>query len=431
MLSFKRPALLWLAAGCVAMGQPALTTIHDTLYRADGMRFTGTIFINYSSFEAGDASNIATASLTLPIVNGVLKVSLVPTTTASAGAQYNIAYSSRGSNQFTEVWAVPPSNVVMTVRDVRILQGTVVGPPPILTPIQISDVVGLANELALRPMKGVGFTIGRTAIINQSGQIDGAAGNLSDCVQVDGSSGPCGSGGGILPSFSDGEIPVGAVNGSNVTFTLSFAPSPVLSLDLYQNGLLLKPGADYSLAGNVITFFLAATPQTGDLIQASYRYADPNNPLGTLTAAQVICSSVGGSTSSTTQVQLGSCTIPAGMLGAGDRISVQFQYVHVGTVTGFTPEIHWGGTTVLSRAAPAGESAVVGRLSFGIATAGQTVDMQTWGNTLALANTVALAGEDTTQSLSVSLRGQMAGSTSDSLILKNFTVIRYPAQVNP
>jgi hypothetical protein len=257
MLSFRRQAVLWLVVAATAAGQPALTTIQDTLYRADGTRYTGTIFINWNSFQGGDNSDIPTANLSLPIVNGVLKVRLTPTTTVSAGAQYNITYNNRGVNQFTEVWAVPPSTVTLRVRDVRVSAGTVVGPPAVTTPVQIPDVVGLTNELAVRPMEGVGFAIGRAAIINQSGQIDGAVGNLGDCVRVDGSSGPCGSGGGVLPSFSDGEIPSGAVNGSNTTFALTFAPSPAASLQTYRNGLLMKQGTDYNVVANTITFFVA------------------------------------------------------------------------------------------------------------------------------------------------------------------------------
>ena len=42
---------------------------------------------------------------------------LVPTTTASAGAQYNITYNQNGVNQFTQVWAVPPSTVPLRVSD--------------------------------------------------------------------------------------------------------------------------------------------------------------------------------------------------------------------------------------------------------------------------------------------------------------------------
>src|ERR1017187_3507280 len=119
MFGFRRSVLLLLAATGLAYGQPALTPIQDILYRADGTRFSGTMFISWNSFLAGDTSNIATANLTLPIVNGVLSVQLVPTTTASAGAQYNITYASGGVNQFTEIWAVPPSTPRLRVRDVR------------------------------------------------------------------------------------------------------------------------------------------------------------------------------------------------------------------------------------------------------------------------------------------------------------------------
>src|SRR5262249_35836886 len=163
------------------------------------------------------------------------------TTNASAGANYAVRYNSNGVTQFTETWAVPPSNVTLRIRDVRVGVGSIVGPPPVTSPVQISDVVGLINELANRPQKGVGFAISRPAIINQAGQLDGASGSLGDCIRVDGSSGPCGGGGGggIAPLFSDGEVPSGLVNGTNTAFTLAFAPSPGSSLQLFRNGLRL------------------------------------------------------------------------------------------------------------------------------------------------------------------------------------------------
>ena len=381
MLGFRKSLVLLVAAAGLAYGQPALTTIQDILYRANGTRFTGTAFISWNSFLAGDTSNIATANLTLPVVNGVLNVQLVPTTTASAGAQYNITYASNGVNQFTEVWAVPPSSTPLRVRDVRLSAGTVIGPAPLTSsPIQISDVTGLANALSIRPTEGVGFSIGRSAIINTAGQIDGASGNLGDCMHVDGSSDTCGGGaGGVMPLFSDAETPTGTIDGMNTAFTLVFAPSPAGSLILFRNGLLQKPGVDYNLAGNVITFLAGSIPQPTDLLVGSYRYADPSNPLGTLTAAQVICSSSGNSTSSTASTPLGTCTIPAGLLTVGDRIEVQFQYQHTGTTTAFTGELHWGGTTILSRTSGAAEIALTGHLNFGILGSGQSWDAQSWG----------------------------------------------------
>ncbi len=432
MLSWKR-LLPLVAAGAVSVAaQPALTTIQDTLYRADGTRFSGTMFIRYSSFLAGDATNIATANLTLPIVNGTLRVRLVPTTTASAGAQYTVTYNSQGIDQFTEIWAVPPSTVSLRVRDVRVSSGTIVGPPPIITPIQITDVVGLSSELSVRPMKGVGFGIGRAAVINSAGQIDAAAGSLGDCVRVDGSSGPCGSGGSVGgSSFADGETPTGAVNGSNTVFTLTASPSPASSLALYRNGLLMRPGTDYQLSGNTVTFFLASVPQTGDLLAAYYRFANPSDPFSSLAAPEVVCSGAGSSTSSTTLTELGSCTIPAGLLGTGDRLDIRFQYGHTGTTTGFTGAVQIGSTTVASRSGIGTDGLLTGQASFGIYDTGQIWDSQSWGSSIAFAASAGSAGENTAQSVRVSLKGNMGGTTSDALVLRNFTVVRYPAQTSP
>jgi hypothetical protein len=432
MFGFRKSLLLLVAAAGLAHAQPALTTIQDILYRADGTRFSGTMFIRWQSFLAGDTSNIATANLTVPIVNGVLGVKLVPTTTASAGAQYNITYSSGGVNQFTEVWAVPPSGPKLRVRDVRLSSGTVIGPPPLSSsPIQIGDVTGLTNALAVRPTEGVGFGIGRAAVINQAGQIEAAAGNLGDCMHVDGTSNTCGGGGGILPLYSDAETPGGTIDGINTAFTLGFAPSPIASLILFRNGLLQVHGFDYAIAGNAVTFFGGSIPQPGDQLLASYRYGNPSNPLGTLTAAQVICSSAGIGTSATASTSLGTCTIPAGLLTTGDRIEVQFQYLHTGTATAFTSELRWGASTILSRTSVAGETSLAGRSTFGILGSGQAWNAQSWGNTFAMANGVGSAVENPSLSLTIGFRGAMAATTSDVLTLGNFTVIRYPAQTNP
>ncbi|HEY4359919.1 MAG TPA: hypothetical protein VGN17_03070 [Bryobacteraceae bacterium] len=432
MFSLKRVAVLVSMAAGIAVAQPALTTIQDTLYRADGTRYNGTIFITWDAFQGGDTSEIATANLTLPIVNGVLRVNLVPTTTASAGAQYNVTYNMNGINQFTQVWAVPPSSVPLRIRDILVSQGTVVGPPPVTNPVQISDVVGLSNALSLTTQKGVGFQIDRAAVVNGSGQIDGASGNLTDCVHVDGSSGPCGSGSVALPGFADFEIPGGAVNGSNSVFTLAFPPSPAGSLALFRNGLRLESGQDFTLSGSTITFFLGSIPQTGDLLGATYRFASTSNPLGALPSPQVVCSGSGGVTSATTLTQLNSCTVAAGLLTTGDRLAVEFQYVHTGSAVGFTGEVHVGGTAIISRAAASTETLLVGKTSFGTFSGGEIWDTQSWGGaTLTFLASAGTATEDITQALTVSFLAKMTSSTTDTVAIRNFTVIRYPAQVNP
>jgi hypothetical protein len=141
------------------------------------------------------------------------------------------------------------------------------------TAIHISDVIGLTNQLAIRPQAGVGYSTNRTAVINSSGQIDGASGNLSDCIHVDGSSGPCVQGGGAPSTMIvDGEVLLGNVNGTNNAFTLNNSPSPVTSLHLFANGLRLEQGVDYSIAGNAITFKAGAIPGAGAILQADYRH---------------------------------------------------------------------------------------------------------------------------------------------------------------
>lgn len=47
-------------------------------------------------------------------------------------------------------------------------------------------MTNLVSDLAARPLKGLGFTPSRAAIINASGAIDGAVGNAADCVRQDG-----------------------------------------------------------------------------------------------------------------------------------------------------------------------------------------------------------------------------------------------------
>lgn len=71
------------------------------------------------------------------------------------------------------------------------------------------------------------------------------------------------------PAFA--EVPTGAIDGTNLKFTLAFSPVPANSLLLTRNGLVQAQGIDYTLAGNVITFTASPTnaPQPGDFVIAA------------------------------------------------------------------------------------------------------------------------------------------------------------------
>ncbi|MCS7315287.1 MAG: hypothetical protein NZ554_07435 [Bryobacteraceae bacterium] len=258
-----------LVAAATLWATPPLTTIEDTLYKADGTPFNGMVFIEWRGFEASDRSNIATHQVSVRIVNGLLRVRLVPTTTATPPTTYRVRYNSEGKVQFEETWAVPPSATPLRIRDVRVAGPS--SPAPQQQIIEITDVAGLSAALEQRPVKATRFASSRAVFINAGGELESVAGNVNDCVRVDGTSGPCGTGGGPGASFVDGETPAGLLNGTNAVFTLANAPAPASSLQLYRNGLLLKQDLDYTLQGNLITFSGGAVPQPGDVLTASYR----------------------------------------------------------------------------------------------------------------------------------------------------------------
>ena len=255
-----------------AWGQPNLTTISDTLFKADGARFNGLAQFTWLSFNAANGTAIAQQQTTVRIIDGNLFVQLAPTTTATPPAEYSVQYASDGNVQFTETWNVPPSTTPLLVKDVRTTQPLF--PPSTgggagnLSQIQESDVTGLVADLTARPVEGPGYANSRAAVINDVGQIEGAVGSTTNCLHVDGTSAPC------TPAlnFVDSESPAGVVDGSNSTFTLVNTPLPSTSLHLYRNGIRQKPGFDYTILGPTITFLSVSIPQPGDTLLGDYRY---------------------------------------------------------------------------------------------------------------------------------------------------------------
>lgn len=73
-------------------------------------------------------------------------------------------------------------------------------------------------------------------------------------------------------TFVDAEVPAGTIDGVNDDFTLTEAPNPTDSLQLYKNGMLMTEGVDYNLAADTITYVAGAIPQVGDAHVAWFRY---------------------------------------------------------------------------------------------------------------------------------------------------------------
>ena len=196
---------------------PSLTTIRDTIYRADGQPFTGILLIQWRNFQAPPNANIGIQASTVRVVNGLLATKLAPTA-GTPGAYYHVRYNSDGQFQFTEIWAVAPST----------------------TPLRLSQV--------------------RASLLPGGVVVGGGGGGVI-----------VGDNTAVVPGFVDGETPTGTLNGTNATFALANAPSPASSLTLFRNGLLLTAGVDFNLSGSTITFLGGAIPQSGDLLEAFYR----------------------------------------------------------------------------------------------------------------------------------------------------------------
>ena len=433
----------WAMLAGSLMAAPRMVTIQDTLYKADGTKFNGVILIDWRSFQTSDNSSVPTQSLVVQVTNGVLRVVLTPSTTAQGEAHYDVRYNSDGRLLFSERWNVPPSTTILTLRDVRSTGGVLT--PSGVSTILIGDVIGLEDELAVRPVKGTTFANGRVVVSSSSGTIGSVYGSLSDCVRVDGTSVPCGTGSGTGSgtTFTDGEVPAGAINSANTTFTLAASPDPAASLALYRNGIIQKQGLDYSLSGTAIAFVSAATPQTGDVLIASYRgisaiggglpgnSSGSSSPLVSGDGPQIICSNAGASTSSATPVKLGSCMIPAQLIQAGDRFEIRFDYTHAGAASSFGVEAKWGATSLVNRTATAADIAVAGWAGYSVSGSGGVWSTQSWGSGLQFASSAGTTQESASNGIEVGIYGHMSAITADSISLNNVSVVRYPLKSNP
>jgi hypothetical protein len=423
-----------------AFAQTGLTTIQDTLFKADGTRFSGTLTIQWSTFDATNIGTIVQQSKSVDVLNGNLQVQLVPNTGAQAPANiYTVHYQSDGNQQFIETWSVPSSATPVTVAEVRTgtlvssgSGGTAAGGS---TTIVESAVTGLVSDLAQRPIKGPGFGAGSVAVIDQNGQIEAAVGDVGECVYVDGTAGPCGS---QTSQFFDAEIPGGIVDGTNNTFTLANPPSGT-SLMLFRNGLYMLNNFDYTLSGQTITFVPGGVPQPADTLVASYRIDPVSSDVvslvktaatsaRTITAqvitAQVLCSSGGKSNSTAAFISLGGCDVPAAALRAGDRIEVRFNFAHTGTASAYDLTVNWGSTTVLARHGSKQDAAVAGQAEAAVSAAGAQLSVQSWGTVLGFLP--GISSSPVQAGLRVDFQGRLSTAGTDTVSLTNFTVLRYP-----
>jgi hypothetical protein len=107
---------------------PALTTISDTVYRADGTAAAGTVLISWPSFQTaeGDAVAAGTQSVTIGPL-GAFTTQLIPNVGASpAGTYYTVVFQLDDGTVRSEYWAVPATSPE-TIAAVLTTPGTGLG----------------------------------------------------------------------------------------------------------------------------------------------------------------------------------------------------------------------------------------------------------------------------------------------------------------
>ena len=91
---------------------PALTTVNDTVYRADGTPAAGKLVLTWPAFTTADSKPVAAGEMTVTIgAAGALNVALAPNEGAvPAGSYYKVVYKLSDGTTSTEYWTVPAAS---------------------------------------------------------------------------------------------------------------------------------------------------------------------------------------------------------------------------------------------------------------------------------------------------------------------------------
>jgi hypothetical protein len=213
------------------------------------------------STNTSDISNLKTSTTTLQTGLSTVQgrvgtletgVSALQTSVASLTTTVNSLSTSSQSSPFTFVDGETPQGATDGTNAAFTLANA---------PSPAASLELYRNGLVQKP--GVDYSLTGSAVTFTSVSVPKPGDILQAYYRMTGSS--------PVASFTDAEVPGGAVNGTNAAFTLAAAPSPAKSLKLYKNGMLLLPGGDYTLSGTTVTFSSSVIPQTGDTLSAYYR----------------------------------------------------------------------------------------------------------------------------------------------------------------
>jgi hypothetical protein len=143
------------AASAPPQSGPALTSVIDTVYRADGTPAQGILVITWPTFVAADGLAVAAGALNVTLgTNGALNVALATNAGATpAGVYYTVVYQLGPGEVRSEYWLVPTSSPA-TLAEVRTTPGSGTAAQPVSMQYVNSALAGKANDNAVVHLAG-------------------------------------------------------------------------------------------------------------------------------------------------------------------------------------------------------------------------------------------------------------------------------------
>ncbi|MGH9528875.1 MAG: hypothetical protein ACRD2S_03045 [Terriglobales bacterium] len=149
-------AWVFLGSRPLSAQTPALTTVSDIVYRADGTPAGGTLLISWPAFNTADGHTIAAGTNSAVLgAGGALSIQLVPNIGATPSATfYTVVYQLDDGTAKTEYWVVPTTSP-STIAAVRTTPGSPGQPSQLATEQFVNTALaGKANDSAVVHLNG-------------------------------------------------------------------------------------------------------------------------------------------------------------------------------------------------------------------------------------------------------------------------------------
>ena len=143
------------AASPTTQSGPALTSVIDTVFLADGTPAQGTLVITWPAFVTASGSAVAPGFLDVTLgTNGALNVQLIPNAGATpANTYFTVVYQLQPDEVRTEYWVVPTSSPA-TLAQVRTTPGSGTAAQPVSLQYVNTALAAKANDDAVVHLSG-------------------------------------------------------------------------------------------------------------------------------------------------------------------------------------------------------------------------------------------------------------------------------------